>query len=83
MARTRRAKGVESCAAGVLALSIAALRTVRFSARQRAHLQTPDGNTSTPVLELEYSDRNPAAAGPRAGCGGGGRHYNPAAARPR
>jgi hypothetical protein len=34
---------------GVLALSIAALMTVFFSARQRAHLPTPGGNTSTLV----------------------------------
>jgi hypothetical protein len=34
---------------GVLALSIAALMTVRFSARQRAHLPTPGANTSTLV----------------------------------
>jgi hypothetical protein len=34
---------------GVLTLSIAALMTVRFSARQRAHLSTPGGNTSTQV----------------------------------
>jgi Sap-like sulfolipid-1-addressing protein len=32
---------------GVLALSIAALMILRFSARQRAHLSTPAGNTST------------------------------------
>ena len=36
---------------GVLALSIAALMTVRFSARQRAHLPTPGANTSTLVLD--------------------------------
>jgi Sap, sulfolipid-1-addressing protein len=36
---------------GVLALSIAALMTVRFSARPRAHLPTPGGNTSTLVLD--------------------------------
>jgi hypothetical protein len=34
---------------GVLALSIAALMTVRFLARQRAHLPTPGANTSTLV----------------------------------
>ena len=34
---------------GVLALSIAALVTVRFSARQRTHLPTPGANTSTLV----------------------------------
>jgi hypothetical protein len=34
---------------GLLALSIAALMTVRFSARQRAHLPTPGANTSTLV----------------------------------
>jgi hypothetical protein len=34
---------------GVLLLSIAALITVRFSARQRAHLPTPAANTSTLV----------------------------------
>jgi len=33
--------------AGVLALSIAVLLTLRFSARQRAHLPTPGANTST------------------------------------
>jgi Sap, sulfolipid-1-addressing protein len=32
---------------GVLALSIAALMVVRFSARQRAHLSTPGGSSST------------------------------------
>jgi Sap, sulfolipid-1-addressing protein len=36
---------------GVLALSIAALMTVRFLARQRAHLPTPDDNTSILVLD--------------------------------
>jgi hypothetical protein len=36
---------------GVLALSIAALMTVRISARQRAHLPTPGANTSTLVLD--------------------------------
>jgi hypothetical protein len=36
---------------GVLALSIVALMAVRFSARQRAHLSTPGGNTSTLVLD--------------------------------
>jgi hypothetical protein len=34
---------------GLLGLSIAALMTVRFSARQRAHLPTPGANTSTLV----------------------------------
>jgi Sap, sulfolipid-1-addressing protein len=39
---------------GVLVLSIAALMTVRFSARQRAHLPTPGGNTSplAPISRL-------------------------------
>jgi Sap, sulfolipid-1-addressing protein len=36
---------------GVVALSIAALMAVRFSARQRAHLPTPGGDTSTLVLD--------------------------------
>jgi hypothetical protein len=36
---------------GVLALSIAALMTVRFLARQRAHLPTPGANASTLVLD--------------------------------
>jgi len=36
---------------GVLALSFAALMTVRFLARQRAQLPTPGGNTSTLVLD--------------------------------
>ena len=36
---------------GVLALSIAALTTVRFLAHQRAHLPTSSGNTSTLVLD--------------------------------
>ncbi len=36
---------------GVLVLLIAALMTVRVSARQRAHLPTPDGDTSTLVLD--------------------------------
>jgi hypothetical protein len=36
---------------GVLALVIAALMTVRFSARERAHLPTAGGNTSTLVLD--------------------------------
>jgi Sap-like sulfolipid-1-addressing protein len=34
---------------GVLALSIAALMLIRFSALQRAHLSAPGGNTSTAV----------------------------------
>ena len=38
-------------AMGMLALSIAALMTVRSLARQRAHLSTPDGNTSIRVLD--------------------------------
>jgi hypothetical protein len=37
--------------AGVLALSIAALMTVRFLARRPAKLPTPGGNTSTLVLD--------------------------------
>jgi hypothetical protein len=36
---------------GVLALSIAALMTARFVARQRAQLPTPSSNTSTLVLD--------------------------------
>lgn len=36
---------------GVLALSIAAVMIVRFSARQRAHLSTPSGNASTLVQD--------------------------------
>ena len=36
---------------GVLALLIAALMTVRFSTRQRAHLPIPGGNTSTLMLD--------------------------------
>jgi hypothetical protein len=36
---------------GVLALSIAALMTVRFWARRRPYLPTPGGNTSTLVLD--------------------------------
>jgi Sap-like sulfolipid-1-addressing protein len=36
---------------GVLALSIAALMVVRLSARQRAHLSAPGGNTSTLVAD--------------------------------
>lgn len=40
---------------GVLALSIAALITVRFWARRRAHLPTPGGNTSTLVLDSNTS----------------------------
>jgi hypothetical protein len=42
---------------GVLALSIAALMLVRFSARQRAHVSTSGGNTSTLV-----SDSSPPTA---------------------
>ena len=38
---------------GVLALSIAALMTVRFWARQRAQLPTPGGNTSTLVPDSD------------------------------
>lgn len=38
---------------GVLALSIAALMSVSFLARQRAHLPTPSGNPSPLVLEPE------------------------------
>ena len=63
---------------------------VRFAARQRAppcrnwaQLQTPGDNTSTLVLDSNTPSRNLAAAGPRAGCGDGGRICNPAAARPR
>jgi hypothetical protein len=39
---------------GVFVLLVAALMTVRFSARQRAHLPTPGGNTSTlaPISRL-------------------------------
>jgi Sap, sulfolipid-1-addressing protein len=36
---------------GVFALSVAALITVRLSARRRARLSTPDGNRSTLVLD--------------------------------
>jgi hypothetical protein len=36
---------------GVLALSIAAVMTVRFTARRRAHLPAPGGNTSTLALD--------------------------------
>jgi hypothetical protein len=36
---------------GILALSIAVLMTVRFSARHRAHLPIPRGDPSTPVLQ--------------------------------
>jgi Sap, sulfolipid-1-addressing protein len=38
-------------AMGVLALSIAALMLIRFSARQRAHLSAPGANTSTVVTD--------------------------------
>ncbi len=36
---------------GVLVLSVAALMTLRYSARQRARLPTPHGNTSTLMLD--------------------------------
>jgi hypothetical protein len=38
---------------GVLALAITAVMTVRFSARERAHLPTAGGNTSTLVLDSD------------------------------
>lgn len=40
---------------GVLALSIAALMSIRFLARQRAHQPTPGVSTSTPTLDSETS----------------------------
>jgi hypothetical protein len=43
---------------GVLALSIAALMTIRFRARQRAYLPTQGGTTSTPVPDSNTPTAN-------------------------
>ena len=68
---------------GVLALSIAALMTVRFWAASAGAAADTGRQHVDPGAGLEYTDRNLAAAGPRAGCADGGRICNPAAARPR
>jgi hypothetical protein len=48
---------------GVLALSVAALMTVHFRARQRACLATPGGTTSTPVPDSNTPTANSGPLG--------------------
>jgi hypothetical protein len=57
---------------GVLALSIAAVMTVRSAARQRAQLATPDGNTSVLVLDSDRpTEFSPLGLAPGAATDGG------------